>query len=111
MPCGKEIRGWRRVPIGVSVLIKQGKDTSSIGREPIEQEFLSASTLENPSVLPRPRSGERLKRPEGVVSESLSRLPLRLARRVLTNAVAGNSPTGQCPPAFCFPAGNCRGAL
>jgi len=54
MPFGKEIRWNRRcVPQWVSVVIKQGKGTSSIGWEPIEQKFLSASTLESQSVLQR----------------------------------------------------------
>jgi hypothetical protein len=55
MPCGSEIRWWRRcVPQGVSVVITQGKGTSSIGREPIEQKFLSASTF-----VTAPRPGKR----------------------------------------------------
>jgi len=41
----------------------------------MEQKFLSSSTLESQSVLQPARSTERLERPEGVVSESLSRLP------------------------------------
>src|SRR6266404_4068777 len=48
MPRGKEIRWWRRVPQKVSAVIKQGKSTRWIGSEPIEQKFLSASTLEKP---------------------------------------------------------------
>src|SRR5713226_9508361 len=60
MPFGKEIRSWRRVAQRVSALIRQGKGTSSIGREPIEQKFLSASTLESQSVLQHLRSTERL---------------------------------------------------
>jgi hypothetical protein len=54
MPCGKEIRWWRRAPLGVSVVIRQGKGTSWIGREPIEQKFPSASTLESKDCGGRP---------------------------------------------------------
>src|ERR1700674_4980343 len=80
MPFGSEIRWWRRVPQWVSVVIRQGKGTSSIRREPIEQKFLSAGTLESQSVLQHSRSTERLERPEGIESESLSPLPPRLTR-------------------------------
>src|SRR5712692_6605709 len=45
MPFGSEIRSWRRVPQRVSVIISQGKGTNWMGREPIEQKFLCASTL------------------------------------------------------------------
>ena len=66
------------------MVIRQGKGTSSIGREPIEQKFLSASTLESQSVLQHPRSTEPLESPEGIASESLSRLPPRLTTSRLT---------------------------
>src|ERR1700687_4764891 len=79
MPFGSEIRWWRRVPQWVSVLIRQGKGTSSIRREPIEQKFLSAGTLDSQSVLQHSRSTERLERPEGIEAES--RLPVLFGSR------------------------------
>jgi hypothetical protein len=67
---------------------KTGKVTMSIGREPIEQKFLSASTLESQSVLQHPRSTEHLERPEGVASESFSRLPPRVLLRMAAKLAA-----------------------
>jgi uncharacterized protein DUF433 len=68
MPCGKEIRGWRRgVPPRVSAIIRQGKGTMSIGGEPIEQKFLSASTLEKLGVHTPPLRVGVLNLPQGRV--------------------------------------------
>ena len=72
MPFGSAIRWWRRVSQRISVAIRHGKGTSSIGREPIVQTFLSGSTLESQSVLQHSRSAQPLERPEGIESESLS---------------------------------------
>jgi hypothetical protein len=72
MPFGSAIRWWRRVSQRISVAIRHGKGTSSIGREPIVQTFLSGSTLESQSVLQHSRSAAPLERPEGIESESLS---------------------------------------
>ena len=61
MPCGKEIRWWRRVPEEALAVIRQGKGTSSISSEPIEQKFLSSSTLEKPLSPGATKEGGRYK--------------------------------------------------
>jgi len=58
MPFGNEIRWWRRAPERFAVVIRQGKGTSSIGREPIEQEFFSAGTFRKPLSSPASVSPE-----------------------------------------------------
>jgi len=102
MPLGSAIRWWRRVSQRVSVAIRHGKGTSSIGREPIVQTFLSGSTLESQSVLQHSRSAEPLERPEGIESESLSlqdagpvRIVIKGGRPRALDATASWSAAGQ----------------